>query len=82
MDLRDISQVAPGLLDRLRHYLATYKLEVRGTHGPGASLHLGDGVAADGASAEVTVLDVYDAAHAERVVCAALADYAALAGSG
>jgi inorganic pyrophosphatase len=53
---RDITDLPPALVARLRHYLATYKL-------------------VEGEPPRVRVQETYGAAHARRVVEAALADY-------
>lgn len=55
-EAEDIGDVPERLIERLRHYFATYKM-VPGEESP------------------VVVRTVYDVAHAERVVNAAIADY-------
>lgn len=57
----DVRDVPEPLVERLRHYLATYKL-------------------VPGREPEVEVAETYGAARAERVVAAAIEDYAAAYG--
>ncbi|MDP9311166.1 MAG: inorganic pyrophosphatase [Chloroflexota bacterium] len=57
----DITAIPERLIERLRHYFATYKL-IPGDDSP------------------VVVQDIYDVAHAEQVVAAALQDYTAMFG--
>lgn len=62
-DASDIDDLPARLIERVRHYFATYKL-------------------VSGEPAPVIVQDLYGAAHAHRVVLAAMRDYAEAFGDG